>query len=317
MPIGQITVGSRRRHKLGNLRKLQASIERHGLFHPILVRNGRELVAGARRLEACRQLGYEKIDVRDVTDCDDAALRAIELEENDARLDLETIDRTRARLAQLRAEEAAVAAISGRDVPKKPRGRHDRPTGERRGRPRRHTNDAKKKERERLEEHEALVERFPFLASEGNGWVKTNALRAGKLLAELPPAEYPAVNRMFDQPGVPASKVLQMLGNLTVWSFATRDIVYRATPEDALSLALVEAPQPDPAAIWLGDMLRAGRKAVQFCALPAFVPALQQEIRHLEELQRAFSRHQQDRITAWREQVKRDVGQKGNGSWAQ
>ncbi len=52
------------RTELGNLEELASSIMKNGLLHPIIVRpvdNHFELVAGLRRLNACRILGMKKI----------------------------------------------------------------------------------------------------------------------------------------------------------------------------------------------------------------------------------------------------------------
>jgi hypothetical protein len=96
---------------------------------------------------------------------------AIELEENEARLDLETADKSRARLAELRAEQAAAeaeaSAISGAARARKRR--HDQPTGNARGRPKGRTAGSQRDlaartgesmaEQERRERHVALVDR--------------------------------------------------------------------------------------------------------------------------------------------------------------
>jgi ParB family chromosome partitioning protein len=52
------------RNDLGQLDELIASIEEKGLLEPIVVRpveDGFEVVAGYRRLEACKRLGWRKI----------------------------------------------------------------------------------------------------------------------------------------------------------------------------------------------------------------------------------------------------------------
>ncbi len=49
---------------LGSLEELKASIIQRGLLHPVIVRpvaDGYEIVAGNRRLEACRQLGMRRL----------------------------------------------------------------------------------------------------------------------------------------------------------------------------------------------------------------------------------------------------------------
>jgi ParB family chromosome partitioning protein len=59
-----IVVGERHRKDLGNVDKLAASIEAVGLLHPIMIRSDNALIAGERRLEACRRLGWSTIPVR-------------------------------------------------------------------------------------------------------------------------------------------------------------------------------------------------------------------------------------------------------------
>jgi ParB family chromosome partitioning protein len=81
--IEAIKVAGRHRKDLGDLRELALSIQDVDLLNPItLTRDGR-LVAGQRRLEACRLLGWSQVPVRFVDSLDDAAklLRA-ERDEN-------------------------------------------------------------------------------------------------------------------------------------------------------------------------------------------------------------------------------------------
>lgn len=106
VPIEAIVVGERRRKKMGNLASLAKSIEARGLLHPIIIRNGNKLVAGERRLEACKRLGWKKIPARRFESLSDDELRAVELEENTERLDLESFEASRQRLAELRARDA-------------------------------------------------------------------------------------------------------------------------------------------------------------------------------------------------------------------
>lgn len=77
--VDAVVVGKRVRRNLGDLSGLKASIEAVGLLSPILVKRNDELIAGARRLEAVRQLGWDFIEVRVADDLDDAlsALRAL------------------------------------------------------------------------------------------------------------------------------------------------------------------------------------------------------------------------------------------------
>src|ERR1700686_622708 len=63
MNIDQIQVGFRYRKDLGDLRSLAQSIEEVGLLHPVVVTPEGRLIAGQRRLEACRSLGWTDVPV--------------------------------------------------------------------------------------------------------------------------------------------------------------------------------------------------------------------------------------------------------------
>jgi len=63
LPIEQIEVGFRYRKDLGDLRPLADSIVEVGLLHPVVVTQAGRLIAGQRRLQACRQLGWNEIPV--------------------------------------------------------------------------------------------------------------------------------------------------------------------------------------------------------------------------------------------------------------
>src|SRR5712691_984451 len=65
-PIDSIKIGNRHRHDLGNVGPLAASIADVGLLHPIVIRPDNILIAGARRLAACKQLGWTNIPVTTV-----------------------------------------------------------------------------------------------------------------------------------------------------------------------------------------------------------------------------------------------------------
>jgi ParB-like chromosome segregation protein Spo0J len=62
----------RYRNSLGDLGSLAKSIKDVGLLHPIVITSNNELVAGERRLEACKSLGWSEIPVR-VVDLDNIA----------------------------------------------------------------------------------------------------------------------------------------------------------------------------------------------------------------------------------------------------
>lgn len=63
MDIDQIQIGFRYRKDLGDLHSLADSIGEVGLLHPIVVTPEGRLIAGHRRLEACRILGWDEVPV--------------------------------------------------------------------------------------------------------------------------------------------------------------------------------------------------------------------------------------------------------------
>jgi ParB family transcriptional regulator, chromosome partitioning protein len=66
--VHSIQVGDRVRRELGDIDSLAASICDIGLLHPIIITSEGKLLAGLRRLEAARRLGWATIRVRVVED---------------------------------------------------------------------------------------------------------------------------------------------------------------------------------------------------------------------------------------------------------
>ncbi|MGQ9571492.1 MAG: MT-A70 family methyltransferase [Thermodesulfovibrionales bacterium] len=64
MELSKIKVGKRFRKDLGDLDSLCESIQQIGLMHPVVIDEDNNLIAGLRRLEACKKLGLEDIPVR-------------------------------------------------------------------------------------------------------------------------------------------------------------------------------------------------------------------------------------------------------------
>jgi hypothetical protein len=61
--ISDIRKGFRHRRDLGDIDELAASIAELGLLHPIVIRSDGRLIAGERRLAACKRLGWKKVPV--------------------------------------------------------------------------------------------------------------------------------------------------------------------------------------------------------------------------------------------------------------
>jgi ParB family chromosome partitioning protein len=88
IPIGSIRIRRRVRTDMGDLTALMASLRKYGQMNPILVSLDNELIAGGRRLEAAKRLGWETIMVRVSRHQSDVERLELELEENVQRLNL-------------------------------------------------------------------------------------------------------------------------------------------------------------------------------------------------------------------------------------
>jgi hypothetical protein len=96
MNIDRIRVEDRHRADLGDLSDLSASIAALGLLQPIVVTTDGRLIAGQRRLEACRSLGWTEVDVHFITDREDAiSLVEMERDENICRKDMTPTEKIR------------------------------------------------------------------------------------------------------------------------------------------------------------------------------------------------------------------------------
>lgn len=77
IPISKIVKGERIRQENGDLVPLAASIKNHGLLNPITVCKSSDgmflLLAGNRRLEACKTLGWPEIDANIIEIMEDVA----------------------------------------------------------------------------------------------------------------------------------------------------------------------------------------------------------------------------------------------------
>ena len=61
MKISEIIVKDRIRKEMGDLVSLEKSIHKLGLLHPIVVSENNELIAGQRRIQACKNLEWSEI----------------------------------------------------------------------------------------------------------------------------------------------------------------------------------------------------------------------------------------------------------------
>ena len=84
--IDEIKIKNRVRKDLGDLQSLKESIRLYGLLNPITLNSKYELIAGERRLQAAKQLGWERINAN-ILDANTDRIKEleIELEENNQR----------------------------------------------------------------------------------------------------------------------------------------------------------------------------------------------------------------------------------------
>lgn len=90
IPIERIQVDevARIRKEIGNLEPLQESIAAVGLINPLLIDERDNLVAGYRRLCACRNLGWQEVEVKIIEfGGDELGILDVEIAENFFRKD--------------------------------------------------------------------------------------------------------------------------------------------------------------------------------------------------------------------------------------
>ena len=90
VPIEDIKVKKRIRKDMGDLAGLADSLKRFGQISPILITKDNVLVAGGRRLEAARSLGWRSINAVEVDISDELTKLEYEREENAQRQDFTT-----------------------------------------------------------------------------------------------------------------------------------------------------------------------------------------------------------------------------------
>jgi N6-adenosine-specific RNA methylase IME4 len=120
--IADIIIDIRHRRDLGDINSLARSITEVGLLHPIVVRPDGVLIAGARRLAACKALGWSDIPV---TVVDLAEITRGELAENAERKDFlpSEIDAIRRALEPVEKAAAEQRMKAGKPSGKFPDGR--------------------------------------------------------------------------------------------------------------------------------------------------------------------------------------------------
>ena len=112
--INDIKIKKRVRRDLGDLEALKNSLRTYGLLNPITINGKYELIAGERRLQAAKQLGWTNINAVVQNNLSEIEELEMELEENNQRKEFtseELLDGYR-RLEKLRNPGSSVKSVS-------------------------------------------------------------------------------------------------------------------------------------------------------------------------------------------------------------
>jgi ParB-like chromosome segregation protein Spo0J len=183
VPIDKVQIGQRFRRDLGDLTGLQESITNVGLLHPVVVTPDFALVAGHRRLEAMRALGFDEVPVRIAYSLTNArALLTAEQDENTCRKDMTVSERT--------ALTDALLAIE------KPKAKERQREGGERGRESRTFGSCPAGQEPNVRLSGGVAEK---LAGEAAGWSRSSYQRAKKVIDAAENAGLPGEVRALAQ----------------------------------------------------------------------------------------------------------------------
>jgi len=87
VPVKDIIVRKRIRKNLGDISILAESLKRHGQISPIVISKKNVLIAGGRRLEAAKSLGWRTINAVILENSTELSRLELEIEENTQRRD--------------------------------------------------------------------------------------------------------------------------------------------------------------------------------------------------------------------------------------
>lgn len=266
--LSSIRVEERLREDLGELGELMASIQQYGLLHPIVIDDKRRLIAGHRRLEACKRLGKKRVEVKSLGELSADERREIELEENIRRKDLTEYERSRKtrELVEV-AQEIAAKEISPTV------GEKSKP---RRGRPKKPGSQAAAAERtgipqqtiSRANEHVSAGEKYHFL--QDRRWSQTAAIKMAKVLDDIGRDDVEYLFRFCSDGRGGAPK--QIAAFFETWRAAdakTRKKLRKSLEADrhrssrTVSLMAKTSPRADPALHWVDDAIPRLRSLIQ------------------------------------------------------
>ncbi|MBI9104757.1 MAG: ParB N-terminal domain-containing protein [Spirochaetales bacterium] len=80
--IADVIVNKRIRRNLGDLTTLSQSLKQYGLIHPIMIDDQNNLIAGERRLESAKKLGWTTIEAKVISKPSETDALELEIDEN-------------------------------------------------------------------------------------------------------------------------------------------------------------------------------------------------------------------------------------------
>lgn len=308
LKISEIKIRGRLREDTGKLEDLAESMARYGLLHPIVVDDHNKLVAGQRRLEAAKSLGWQMIEARRLGDLSDVERRVLELEENVRRKNLSAYERSKARkeLAEtarkvLQEELRAKSARKSKRKRGRPRSASDSEAAKRTGTPRRTLGVA--------EAHVAAADRYPFLKD--SRWTQQAALECAKVLDEIGQEDVTYLLRFTsDGYGASADRLQKFF---ETWRDASEDMRKKlrekldGSPQErsrAVSLMADLAPCPDPRLCW-GDEIRskALRFLKQFAPDDPLTPAVKSLLEAINKFVEVAEKHNEESIKKMKKEL--------------
>ncbi len=301
-----IKVGERLREDLGDIQEMMVSIQENGLLHPIVIDDERNLIAGARRLEAYRLLGKKQIPVTYFGTLSEDERVALELEENVRRKDLTAYERSKATKELVETAKEVISSESEEKEETK------------RGRPSKGKASSAEAAKRigksegsviEAEQHVAAGEKYPFL--QGKLWKQKPAMEMAKILDEIGQKDVDYLYT-FCRNGTGA-RPPQMRAFFETWNSASaatrRKLRLRLDGDNhrssrTLSLMGKCSPRPDPALLWVDEALRNLKSLLK--KRPgddAFLPTMRSMQTNLERFQSKALKHNETSIEELRKEL--------------
>jgi hypothetical protein len=259
--LSKVKVGVRLREDMGDIAALAESINAYGLLHPIVLDDDDNLVAGQRRLEACKNLGWKDVPIRRLGELTIAERHVIELEENLRRKDLTKLEQARLNIA-LDETAGEVLREKVKEVSRQPAAK-GRPPDADSERAREKETGIPAREVRRSKQIVDTIGTLPFLNDDQ--WKQQDVVKAGKLLDKIPDPDRGEVVVLLNtnRRGMPSKNALSILRNLSNAKPKARARIIALSKSDderdrdrALTDAAGLAPEPDPRAVRLVDVER-------------------------------------------------------------